>query len=135
MSWEDDLVVVVNRTGVKRYEDLCSEAYHDHKRMREKISEMAREPETASFPPTHVQAGNAARALGRVVGAAVTGQAVLVPPEVRDTRWAQCMTCVHLVNDKCRLCGCRFLAKIALATERCPIGRWEAYHGDANHGS
>jgi hypothetical protein len=129
MAWEDDLDVVVARTGVEHYRQLCSHAYHDHKRMREKISLMAREPETASFPSIAVQAGNALGALGRAAGAAVTGQFVWVPAEVRDARWAQCMTCEHLVNDRCKLCGCFFAKKIRLATEACPDKppRWGAY--------
>jgi hypothetical protein len=137
MAWESDLETVVARTGVEHYRKLCSEAYHDHLRMREKISLMAREPAPASFPPAGVQIGNALGAIGRAAHAAVSGQPVFVPNEVRDERWAQCMTCVNLVNDRCRLCGCYFAKKITLATESCPMSppRWGAYHGESNHGS
>ena len=126
MSWEADLVAVVKRTGVKRYEHLCSEAYFDHKRMREKITAMAHETE---FPSLATQAGNALGALGRAAGQLLSGGPVLVPNEVRDERWGQCMTCENLVNDRCRLCGCYFAKKITLAAERCPMNppRWLEY--------
>ena len=71
------------------------------------------------------QAGNLAGAVGRVVSAVVHGEKIRVSPEERDRRWALCMTCPNLVNDRCKLCGCSFRAKIELATERCPIGKWE----------
>jgi hypothetical protein len=134
MPWEDDLVVVVKRTGVKRYEYLCSEAYFDHKRMRAQITEMAHEHE---FPSLATQAGNLAGAIGRAAGQFLSGGPVLVPPEERDKRWAQCMTCENLVNDRCNLCGCFFAKKIRLAQESCPDKppRWGAWNGDANHGS
>jgi hypothetical protein len=79
------------------------------------------------MPPLTTQAGNLAGAIGRTIKAAVTGQPVRVSPEERDRRWGLCMTCENLVNDKCKLCGCHFRAKIELATERCPLDppRWD----------
>jgi hypothetical protein len=106
----------------------------DHIRMRSALGES---PGASSFPPVATQIGNALGALGRAAGAAVSGQFVWVPAEVRDARRAQCMTCEHLVNDRCKLCGCFFAKKIRLATEACPDKppRWGAYHGDMNHES
>jgi hypothetical protein len=134
MAWEEDLETVVKRTGVEHYRYLTSERYHDHVRFREKISQMAHEHE---FPSLATQASNALGALGRSARAAVTGGPVFAPTEVRDERWAQCMTCVNLVNDRCRLCGCYFAKKITLATESCPMSppRWGAWNGESNHGS
>ena len=51
-------------------------------------------------------------------------------PELLETRLAQCQACPELENDHCKLCGCacvaenRFLNKIALESEKCPLGKW-----------
>jgi hypothetical protein len=43
-----------------------------------------------------------------------------------------CKECEHWISSawngtgKCKKCGCSTWAKIRLATERCPIGKWEA---------
>ena len=43
-----------------------------------------------------------------------------------------CKDCEHWISSawngtgKCKLCGCSTWAKIRIATERCPIGKWEA---------
>ena len=138
MPWQDDLKLVVARTKNKHYETLTADDHPDHEIWRARMTEKAtgvRAP--ASFPPVGIQIGNALGALGRAAGAALTGGFVWVPAEVRDARWAQCMICEHLINDRCNLCGCFFGKKIRLATEACPDKppRWEAYHGDVNHES
>jgi hypothetical protein len=127
MPWETDLETVIARTGAGHLRAMCSPDFHDHLRMRERVSLMAH-PE-ANMPPIHVQAGNALGAIGRVIGAAVTGQAVWVPSEVLDARRSECAICPHLVNNRCKLCGCPYERKIRLATERCPDKppRWGAY--------
>ncbi len=41
-----------------------------------------------------------------------------------------CTQCAHYENNTCKLCGCRLagrnalFAKVRMATEHCPIGRW-----------
>jgi hypothetical protein len=137
MAWEDDLEAVVKRTGAVHLRTLCSEAYHDHVRMREKISTMAAQSEGASFPPVITQIGNGLVALGRVAGAALRGKSVWVPTEVLEERRAECKSCDQLVNDRCKLCGCFYEKKIRLATESCPMNppRWSAYNGEMNHES
>jgi hypothetical protein len=94
-------------------------------------------PIPLSFPPVRPQAANALGALGRVVAAVVTGGPVLVPLEVLDERKAECVVCPHLVDRRCKLCGCSYRKKITLATEACPDkpARWGAYNGDMNHES
>ena len=43
-----------------------------------------------------------------------------------------CKDCEHWISSawngtgKCNLCGCSTWAKIRMATERCPIGKWES---------
>jgi Family of unknown function (DUF6171) len=71
------------------------------------------------------QAANVTGALGRAFTAVVHGQKVLVDEKTLAARRATCQGCDHLKGPKCELCGCYYSVKITLATERCPIGKWE----------
>jgi hypothetical protein len=124
VDWEQALAIVVERTKHKRYVGLCDESWPDHAYWRREMIRMAA-IEPNQFPSLARQAGNFAAAMGRAGAALVTGKPVKVAPDEHDRRWGLCMTCPNLVNDKCKLCGCFFRAKIGLAQERCPIGRWE----------
>lgn len=54
------------------------------------------------------------------------------PPEALATREATCRACpewdAQALNNtgRCRKCGCSTWAKLRMATERCPLGKWEA---------
>lgn len=54
------------------------------------------------------------------------------PPEILATREATCRACDQWdaaalnATGRCRKCGCSTWAKLRMATERCPLGRWEA---------
>jgi len=54
------------------------------------------------------------------------------PPEALATREATCRACPEwdatALNNtgRCRKCGCSTWAKLRMATERCPLGKWEA---------
>lgn len=54
------------------------------------------------------------------------------PPEVLAEREATCRACPEWdaaalnATGRCRKCGCSTWAKLRMATERCPIGKWEA---------
>jgi len=54
------------------------------------------------------------------------------PPDILATREATCRACTEwdaaALNNtgRCRKCGCSTWAKIRMATERCPLGKWEA---------
>ena len=69
--------------------------------------------------------GSAAHRFARA-GFAVT------PPEAIATREATCRACpewdAQALNNtgRCRKCGCSTWAKLRMATERCPIGKWQA---------
>ena len=53
------------------------------------------------------------------------------PPEILATREATCRACPEwdatALNNtgRCAKCGCSTWAKLRMATERCPIGKWE----------
>jgi len=56
----------------------------------------------------------------------------ITPPEALATREATCRACpkwdAQALNNtgRCRKCGCSTWAKLRMATEACPIGKWEA---------
>jgi hypothetical protein len=71
------------------------------------------------------QAGHAAHRFARA-GFATT------PPEALATREATCRACPEWDaaamggTGRCRICKCSTWAKLRMATERCPLGKWEA---------
>ena len=76
-------------------------------------------------------------ALRRVVVAAVTGEQVVAPRRVVESRRALCLNCPSCETwvknpnlHRCKECGCwldaKLLKKWSVATERCPVGKWEA---------
>jgi len=78
------------------------------------------------FPPLIQEAQNLAGCVGRTAKALVTRKKVLAPPEIRAERIAICEECEYFAKDKvrCYKCGCKLLAKVALATEKCPADKW-----------
>lgn len=55
-----------------------------------------------------------------------------VDQETLDARRAICRSCEHWDagsfggTGKCKKCGCSTWAKLRMATERCPIGKWQS---------
>ncbi len=120
MNWEQALEIIVRQTNHERFRELCADDHPDHEYWRKDMIVRAK------FPSPFEQAKNAMAAMGRVAGAVVTAKPVWVNQEDRAKRLAICASCPELVDDKCRKCGCFFLAKISLATEKCPIDKWLA---------
>ena len=54
------------------------------------------------------------------------------PPEILAAREATCRSCIEwdstALNNtgRCVKCGCSTWVKLRMASERCPIGKWEA---------
>lgn len=54
------------------------------------------------------------------------------PPEILAARETTCRACAEwdaaALNStgRCRICKCSTWAKLRMATERCPLGKWEA---------
>jgi len=48
----------------------------------------------------------------------------ITPPEELKARQEACNSCEHFTGNKCKLCGCFTQAKLRMATEKCPIGKW-----------
>ena len=55
------------------------------------------------------------------------------PPDILAEREAACRACPEwdaaALNStgRCRKCGCSTWAKLRMATERCPLGKWGAF--------
>ena len=60
------------------------------------------------------------------------------PPEALANREATCRACPEWdaqalnATGRCRKCGCSTWAKLRMATERCPIGKWDAVDKPTN---
>lgn len=57
----------------------------------------------------------------------VRGWKMLVEDEVFVARLNDCNDCIWRdeEKDECLLCGCPVIAKVALASEKCPAGKWK----------
>ena len=73
-------------------------------------------------------------AIGRVISSAVTWTAsgyAVTPPDTLTAREATCHACPEWDatamggTGRCRICKCSTWAKLRMATERCPLGKWE----------
>lgn len=84
--------------------------------MREKLIRMTE----GSFPPLATQAANLAGAVVRFVASG--GE--MATEEEKARRLAICHDCDRFEAGRCRECGCRLVAKIAMASEHCPVGKW-----------
>ena len=65
-------------------------------------------------------------ALCRTLYAKTRGYEILAPPAVEADRLSQCFPCEQYdePNEQCKICTCLVRAKALLATEKCPIGKW-----------
>ena len=70
------------------------------------------------------QAKNLAVAVGRFVKAAVNGDRLIAGKGLRKKRIQTCKACDQLNGMRCAKCGCSTVAKVALDTEHCPLGKW-----------
>ena len=99
-----------------------------------------------TLPSLTAQAGHAAAAAGRVIGAVMAGAPVYVSDTVFESRLEACRACEFRLEKKGALrcthpdCGCRldvgwlngkYTAKAKLATEKCPLGKWPPHHPPA----
>ena len=94
------------------------------------------------LPSLATMAGNAVQSAGRVARAYFSGKKILVTPEVKAARLEVCNSCEKVFRHpkyperiRCTVCGCHMaeswlsapgFSKTELATESCPLGKWEA---------
>lgn len=72
------------------------------------------------------------RALSRFLWALVLRRPLFVKPETAIRRLAHCHKCPFYVEDskQCAKCSCFAEIKTLLATERCPVGKWNRSWSD-----
>jgi hypothetical protein len=143
VTWAEALDLVVARTGVARYRELCA---HENPATRQSYRELMVQlatgvpaepprprprPEPRPYPSLAAQAVAAAAAAGRVLAAALSGAPVLAPAAAITERAATCATCNEFdpAQHRCRMCGCGEL-KLHLAALECPLGKWPAIGRD-----
>lgn len=83
------------------------------------------------MPPWTTQVSNAAGAVARVVKAVSEGNKPLASDAAKNHRLAICDDCPFSSPDekpvmrrRCSKCGCFVSKKVALTTEKCPVGKW-----------
>lgn len=115
MDWTQALEIVVARTGVERYRELCEGDSEQAGKYRALMIRLA-------YPPLIEQAGNAARA---AAGFVASGFALADEAE-QSRRLAICGGCEFFASDanRCAKCGCGLSLKARLASSSCPTGRW-----------
>lgn len=93
------------------------------------------------MPGLAEQAGNVVKAAGRVAAAMAQGEPVQATPETVARRMRACLACERAISrpsrinpgkiyHRCAECGCWLdgegpFSKAKLATETCPLGKWE----------
>lgn len=58
--------------------------------------------------------------------AKIRGYDPIAPTAEVMMREGRCSRCCHYDDGQCRICKCLILSKTLLATEACPVGRWDA---------
>ena len=70
--------------------------------------------------------------LAEAAGKFIVSGFAATPPETLTVRQDICKVCPEwdaaALNNtgRCKKCGCSTWAKLRMATERCPVGKWEA---------
>lgn len=84
-------------------------------------------PIESTLPPLLIRGLNFAQAMARH---AASGFKRCSKKQISE-RLEICQSCPHLQDNHCSLCGCACIAenqlmnKLALASEKCPLGKWE----------
>jgi hypothetical protein len=88
-----------------------------------------RETRRTALPSLREQFEAAAQATGRFARSGFQTP----PPDILANREATCRACPEWDaaalkgTGRCRKCGCSTWAKLRMATERCPLGKWGAF--------
>jgi len=83
-------------------------------------------------PATPPSLPQQATSLGKSLLNWTTSGFTATPPDILAEREAICRNCTEwdsaALNNtgRCQICKCSTWAKLRMATERCPIGKWEA---------
>jgi len=94
--------------------------------------------EEKKLPPTSQMVRDLAVTHWRSLKAFMRGKHVIVPQEIAQERWNECIRCDRLLYDeinpdtdkkdgRCVECGCFMNVKTHYATAECPIGKWKKF--------
>ena len=94
--------------------------------------------EEKKLPPASQQVRDLAVTHWKSLKAFLKGKHVIVPQEVAQKRWDECIKCDKLLYDevnpdtdkkdgRCIECGCFMNVKTHYATAECPINKWKKY--------
>jgi hypothetical protein len=92
--------------------------------------QQAFEEKPIELPAPQDQLLSLATAVGKFVG----NGAPIVPKEILAERKSICEQCEHWNSKafrntgRCKICGCSTWAKLRMATEKCPLNKWEVYN-------
>lgn len=78
----------------------------------------------SGMPSVAAQAVNLTLSLANVLAHAIKHGVIGAKVPVIQKRLDICLSCRHLVQIRCNVCGCYVDKKAALAAEKCPIGKW-----------
>lgn len=67
---------------------------------------------------------SAPQRLGNALVSWVSKGMPITSPDTLKSRQETCKSCEHFTGLKCKLCGCFTEAKLRMASEKCPIGKW-----------
>ena len=90
------------------------------------------------LPPTSQMVRDLAVTHWRSLKAFMRGKHVIVPQEIAQERWNECIKCDRLLYDeinpdtdkkdgRCTECGCFMNVKTHYATSECPIEKWNKF--------
>ena len=90
------------------------------------------------LPPLSQMVRNIAVDHWKSLKAFLKGKHIIVPQEIAQERWDECIKCDRLLYDetnpdtnkkdgRCTECGCFMNVKTHYATAECPIGKWKKF--------
>lgn len=85
-------------------------------------------PPEKEMPSTYNQLKGFILSAKDVLGAALTGNGVLVEESIRDSRLEICRGCefFETKSERCTQCGCFMNAKSMFKQTHCPVGKWDS---------
>jgi hypothetical protein len=78
----------------------------------------------SNFPSNTQMAKNLGREILATSRNVVRGMPVFVSDEIASARYNICLSCEHLHQERCKLCGCFMEKKTKLALATCSESKW-----------
>jgi len=117
---------------VTRDREATKEELHNIEESEEMLKEENK------LPPASQMVRNIAVDHWKSLKAFLKGKHIIVPQEIAQERWDECIKCDRLLYDetnpdtnkkdgRCTECGCFMNVKTHYATAECPIGKWKKF--------